>query len=203
VDYSFKFISYHTGWTYPIPQSTKSPQIASYQTGLQQFSNRIFHNATALAQWYEDVMGQALLINMHEYFSGQIIFELHPVCDAMFYIQNSSTAVPLQMRQVEKNISFLEYSSPSHLENPSLNDRYTTNPSTVYVTKNNWLSTLPNLPANSIIILWTSQVIQPSYGSLVLITKLQLINQFKCWGSLFGISAISPTPSQIYSFLWS
>ena len=72
---------------------------------------------------------------MHEYFSGQIVFELHPACDAMYYIQNSSTAVPFQMRQVEENISFLEYTSPSHLETPSLNDRYTTNPSTVYVTK--------------------------------------------------------------------
>ena len=55
--------------------------------------------------------------------------------DAMFYIQNSSTAVPFQMRQLEENISFLEYTSPSHLENPYLNDRYTTNPSAVYVTK--------------------------------------------------------------------
>ena len=64
-------------------------------------------------------------------FSGQ----LHPACDAMFYIQNTSTAVPFQMRQVEENISFLEYTSPFHLENPSLNDQYTTNPSTVYVTK--------------------------------------------------------------------
>jgi len=39
------------------------------------------------------------------------------------------------MRQVEENISFLEYTSPSNLEHPSLNERYTTNPSTVYVTK--------------------------------------------------------------------
>ena len=53
----------------------------------------------------------------------------------MYYIRNSSTAVPFQMRQVEENISFLEYTSPSHLEEPSLNDKYTTNPSTVYVTK--------------------------------------------------------------------
>jgi len=48
------------GPLYPIPQSTKSSQISAYQTGLQQFSNRIFHNATALAQWYEDLMAQAL-----------------------------------------------------------------------------------------------------------------------------------------------
>jgi hypothetical protein len=125
-------IKHNFGPLYPIPQSTQSPQIAAYQTGLQQFSSRIFHNATALAQWYEDLMAQALLINMHEYFSGQVIFELHPVCDAMFYIQNSST---FQMRQVEENISFLEYTSPSNLEHPSLNEKYTTSPSTVYVTK--------------------------------------------------------------------
>ena len=128
-------IKHNFGPLYPIPQSTKSPQIATYQTNLQQFSNRIFHNATSLAQWYEDLMAQALLINMHEYFSGQIIFELHPACDAMFYIQNSSTAVPFQMRQLEENISFLEYTSSSTLDNPSLNDRYTPNPTTVYVTK--------------------------------------------------------------------
>ena len=148
-------IKHNFGPLYPIPQSTKSPQIATYQTNLQQFSNRIFHNATSLAQWYEDLMAQALLINMHEYFSGQIIFELHPACDAMFYIQNSSTAAPFQMRQLEENISFLEYTSSSTLDNPSLNDRYTPNPTTVYVTKNNWRwwSILPNLLVNSFIIL--------------------------------------------------
>ena len=87
-------IKQNFGSLYPIPQSTKSPQIAAYQTSLQPFSNRIFNNATTLALWYEDLMAQALLINMHEYFSGQVIFELHPACDAMFYVQNSSAAVP-------------------------------------------------------------------------------------------------------------
>ena len=55
-----------------------------------------------MAQWYEALMAQALLINMHEYFSGQVIFQLHPVCDAMYYIENSSTGAPFQMRQVEE-----------------------------------------------------------------------------------------------------
>jgi hypothetical protein len=98
-------IKHNFGPLYPIPQSTKSPQISAYQTSLQQFSNRICHNATALAHWYEDLMTQALLINMHEYISGQVIFQLHPACDAMYYIRNSSTAVPFQMRQVEENTS--------------------------------------------------------------------------------------------------
>ena len=79
-------IKHNIGPLYPIPQSTKSPQISSYQSGLQQCSTRIFHKATALAQWYEDLIAQALLINMHEYFSGQVIFQLHPACDAMFYM---------------------------------------------------------------------------------------------------------------------
>ena len=47
-------------------------------------------------------------INMHEYFSGKVIFQLHPACDNIFYIQNSSTSALFQMRQVEENISFLE-----------------------------------------------------------------------------------------------
>jgi len=38
-------IKHNFGPLYPIPQSTQSPQIAAHQTGLQQFSNRIFHNA--------------------------------------------------------------------------------------------------------------------------------------------------------------
>ena len=112
-------IKHNFGPLYPIPQSTKSSQISAYQSGLQQCSTRIVHNATALAKWYEDVMAQALLINMHEYFSGQVIFQLHPACDAMFYIQNSTTSALFRMRQVEENISVLEYTSPSHLEDPS------------------------------------------------------------------------------------
>ena len=52
----------------------------------------------------------------------------------MYYIENSSTGAPFQMRQVEE-ICFLEYTSPSNLETPSLNGKYTTNPSTVFVTK--------------------------------------------------------------------
>ena len=92
-----------------------------------------------MAQWYEDLMAQALLFNMHENFSGQVLFQLHPACDAMYYIENSSTSAPFQMRQVEENISFLEYTFQPNLENPSPNDKYTTtNPSTVFVTKNNW-----------------------------------------------------------------
>jgi len=125
-------IKHNFGPLYPIPQSTKSRQITAYQCGLQQISNRIFHNVTALAQW---LLAQALFINMHEYFSGQIVFELHPACDTMYHIQNSSTTAPFQMRKVEENISVLdEYTSPTTLDVPSQNDRYTTNPFTVYVT---------------------------------------------------------------------
>jgi hypothetical protein len=39
------------------------------------------------------------------------------------------------MKAVEENISFLEYTSPTTLDDPSKNENYTINPTTVYVTK--------------------------------------------------------------------
>jgi len=52
-----------------------------------------------------------LLINIHEYFSDQVCFHLHPACDAMFHLKRSSSASPFHMKVVEDNIAFLEYTS--------------------------------------------------------------------------------------------
>jgi hypothetical protein len=154
-------ISHTFGPLYPIPQSTDSPQIAAYQNGLKNISNRIFHNARALAQWHEDLLAQALLLNMHEYFSGQIVFAIHPACDAMYHIQHASAA-PFQMKVVKDNIRFLENTSPSTLVFPSSNDHYTIQPTTVYITKKqlevveyiskftgHFIHTIMNLPGNT------------------------------------------------------
>ena len=65
----------HTyGYLYPVPHSVRSPEISAYQTSLQGLSTRIFHNAADISLWFDEFLAQALLINMHEFFAGQIIF---------------------------------------------------------------------------------------------------------------------------------
>ena len=66
------------GHLYPVPHSVRSPEISAHQTSLQGLSTRTFHNAADISLWFEEFLAQALLINMHEYFAGQITFLLHP-----------------------------------------------------------------------------------------------------------------------------
>ena len=128
-------LDHQYGSLYPVPQSIKSLQITSYQTGLQTLSNQIFTSPTIMSRWYEDFMSQALLINMHEYFYGQIEFALLPACDALYHLRFASPANPFQMKAVDDNISFLEYTSPTTIENPVQSDYYPTYKEKVYVTK--------------------------------------------------------------------
>jgi hypothetical protein len=58
---------------------------------------------------------------------------MHRTCDAMFHMSNST--VPFQMKNVEGNISFLEYASPTTITQPSELSFYSDNKTTVYVTK--------------------------------------------------------------------
>ena len=58
------------GLMYPIPSSIKSPQIAVFQSALPSISSKIFRNPSDISIWLQAFHAQALLINMHEYFSG-------------------------------------------------------------------------------------------------------------------------------------
>jgi len=67
------------GYLYPIPHSVRSPEISTYQTGLQSLSTRTFNNAADMSLWFEEFLAQALLINMHEFFA-EISFASHMRC---------------------------------------------------------------------------------------------------------------------------
>ena len=60
-------------------------------------------------------MAQASHISMTEYFTGQIEFQIHPACDALYRIKNAMSGNPFQMKSVEDNVSFVECSSPSSI----------------------------------------------------------------------------------------
>jgi len=57
--------------------------------------------------------------HQHEYLIGQVVFALHPVCDAKYHLENSSLNAPFQMKNLEENVSYLEYTSPTSIINPS------------------------------------------------------------------------------------
>jgi len=153
-------IQHSFGYLYPIPHSVRSPEISTYQTGLQSLSTRTFNNAADISLWFEEFLAQALLINMHEFFAGQITFLLHPTCDALYHINNSS--IPFQMKNVEENIAFLEYTSPTIITEPSQLPFFSEHKTTVYVTKKQlevvqyvtkctgqFLKSLMNIPGNT------------------------------------------------------
>jgi len=128
-------LHHNFGPLYPIPQSLKSPQIMAFQNGLSLMANRIFTNASDMSQWYDELMAQASLINMNEFFQGQIKFQIHPACDALYHIKNATTTSPFNMKSVEDNIAFLEYTSPSSITVPADTSYYADHKTTVYVTK--------------------------------------------------------------------
>jgi hypothetical protein len=155
-------LDHQYGFLYPIPQSIKSLQIASFQNGIQSLSNQIFHSPTIMSRWFEEFISQALLINMHEYFYGQIEFALHPACDALYHLRFASTANPFHLKAVDDNIAFLEYTSPTTIANPIQTGFYPVVKEKVYVTKKQlevveyitkytgqFLKTVMNLPGNT------------------------------------------------------
>ena len=54
-------LQHNFGYLYPIPTTTKSPQIATFQSGVQGLSNRVFQNATGISLWFDEFLSQALL----------------------------------------------------------------------------------------------------------------------------------------------
>jgi len=76
-----------------------------------------------------------MLINMHDFVSGPVIFAIHDGCDAKYHLDNSTSSFPFQMKNVEENVQFLEYTSPTTIVNPSTLSYFPEDPTTVYVTK--------------------------------------------------------------------
>jgi hypothetical protein len=129
-------LNHSFGLLYPVPASIKSPQIAIFQTGLLSLSTCIFRAVSDISQWFDDFLAQALLINMHEYFSGRVIFQLHPLCEVTYYHTNATLHQPFSLKTVTDNVAYLEFTSPSHILASSTNDFFTDTPTPVYVTKN-------------------------------------------------------------------
>ena len=94
---------------YPIPRSIRSPQIEIFQNGLKPLSLFTFCSSSDIAQWFDKVLEHAMLINIHEYFTGQIGFELNDACDARFHLAKSSQSISFQMQNIEENVAFLEF----------------------------------------------------------------------------------------------
>ena len=95
----------HTyGYLYPAPHSFRSPEITAYQSSLQGLSTRVFYNAADISLWFEEFLAQALLINMHEFFAGQVTFLSLPTSDALYHINNNSnsnnSSIPFQMKKI-------------------------------------------------------------------------------------------------------
>ena len=72
---------------------------------------------------------------MHEYFSCQVCFNLHPACDAIFHLKRSSSTSPFNMKIVKENVIFLEYTSPTSIVNLSNLSFYSADKAIVYITK--------------------------------------------------------------------
>ena len=96
----------------------------AFQNGLSSMANRILATTSDMSHWFEELMAQASLINMNEFFTGQIDFQLHPACDALYHIKHASSASPFTMKSVEEKIAFLEYTSPSSITVPVNNSYY-------------------------------------------------------------------------------
>jgi hypothetical protein len=110
------------GYLYFVPRSLKSPQIELFLNNLKSFSKTIFATPADIRIWYNQIMDKAGLINMHEYFCDQVTFKLHPLCDADFhrqYHRRMGTPDLFSMKNVDENVSYLEYTSPSTIIIPS------------------------------------------------------------------------------------
>ena len=85
------------GLLYPVPQSIRSPQLEIFQSGLRSFTLVNFRSAADIAQWFDKFLEHAMLINMHEFFTGRVTFALH---DAKYHLDNSTSLLPYQMKNV-------------------------------------------------------------------------------------------------------
>jgi hypothetical protein len=73
-DHSSVILRTSCGFLYPVPRSIRSPQIEIYQNGLRSLTLVNFRSASDIAQWFDKFLEHAMLINMHEFFTGRVIF---------------------------------------------------------------------------------------------------------------------------------
>ena len=110
-EYHSSIVTHNFGLFYPILSSIKSFRIAAFQSGL---TSKVFRNPSDISIWFEAFYAQALLVNMHEYFSGQVCFHLHHACDAMFHLKRSSSTSPFNMKIVVEYVNFWNTLSSNH-----------------------------------------------------------------------------------------
>ena len=65
-----------------------------------------FHSSTPrsltfIAKWFDKFLEHAMLINMHEYFTGRVVFAIHDACNAQYHLDQSNFHFPFQMKNVE------------------------------------------------------------------------------------------------------
>ena len=77
-----------------------------------------------------------MLINMHEYFTVRVIFALNDACDAQDHLDQNTSHFSFEMKNVEENVQYVEYTSSTSLVNSSTLPIFPDTPTTVYVTKN-------------------------------------------------------------------
>jgi hypothetical protein len=122
-EYFPSIVNHDFGLLYPI--SSKALKLRHFNQ-VNSISLKVFKNPSDISIWLDAFYAQSLLINMHEYFSGQVCFHLHPACDAMFHLKSSSSTSPFHMKIVEENIIFLEYTSPTSIVQSSSLPFYST-----------------------------------------------------------------------------
>ena len=74
-------VSHEFGLFYPIPQFNTSPQIMAFHSGKRLCLQKL-KTVSYISQLSDAFFAQALRINMHEYFSGQVCFDLYSEMNA-------------------------------------------------------------------------------------------------------------------------
>ena len=92
----------------------KSSQIAAFQSGLRSISSKDFRNPSDISIWLEAFYSQALLINMHDYFSISQIIQLtvYSTDKAIVYVTKK------QLEEVDYVTKFTDQFIKSVLELP-------------------------------------------------------------------------------------
>ena len=73
-DHSSVILRTSCGLLYLVPKTIRSPQIEIYQSGLRSLTLVNFRSAADIAQWFDKFLEHAMLINMHEFFTGRVTF---------------------------------------------------------------------------------------------------------------------------------
>ena len=107
-EYHSSIVTHDFGLLYPIPSSIKSPQLR-----LSIGCNFSLVESFSKSFWHFNLLRSVLrssITNQHAWeFLRSGSFHLHPACDAMFHLKRPSSTSPFNMKIVEENVIFLEY----------------------------------------------------------------------------------------------